>query len=167
METMTMEVLLEGLGVKLMAAVMVMLLVLVAMGCDLSAGLWKAKVRREYRSSELLKRTGAKFALYEGTLLIAVCIDVMLHLTHMMELMGVALLHYVPLVTVVLGVFWCVVEVMSIREKSDEKTRRKIREAEEVIIRAASEGVLRDALQEALRTVVAHSKRQEEGGDEQ
>lgn len=166
METVTIEVLLEGLGVKLTAAVMVMLLVLVAMGCDLSAGLYKAKVRGEYRSSELLKRTGAKFALYEGTLLIAVCIDVMLHMTHMMQLLGLGLLHYVPLVTVVLGVFWSVVEVMSIREKSDEKTRRKIREAEEIVIRAAGEGVLRDAVQEALRTIVAHGRKEAGDGGE-
>lgn len=152
--------LLRGLDVKLTAAAMVMLLVLVAMVCDLTAGLWKAKVRGEYRSSELLKRSGAKFALYEGTLLIAACIDVMLHLTHLMELLGVAVLHYVPLVTVVLGVFWCVVEVMSIREKSDEKTRRKIRAAEDIVIKAAREGVLREALQEALRTVVSHSRKE-------
>lgn len=164
METITLNDLLQGLGVKLMEAVIVMILVLVAMTADLTAGLYKAKMRGEYRSSELLKRTGAKFALYEGTLLIAVCIDIMLHLTHIMQLLGVEILHYVPLVTILMGVFWCVVEVMSIREKSDEKTRKKIQQAEEVIIKAATDKALSAALQDALRTVIAHSK---EGGSDE
>ena len=51
-----------------------------------------------------------------------------------------------PLVTIVVGIFWCIVEFLSVREKADQKTHSEIAKAEKMaiailkIIEAAKKG---------------------------
>ena len=97
-------------------AVVVMLLVLLAMIIDLGAGLYKAKQRGEYRTSEALKRSLSKFISYEGGLMIACIADLFVHLCKFYQLVGVNLLEGVPVVTLLVGLFLLVVEFMSVRE---------------------------------------------------
>ena len=59
-----------GTKVLLLFGAIACVLVVVAMMADLIAGVYKSKLRGEFAQSELLKRTGYKFCLYEGSLLV-------------------------------------------------------------------------------------------------
>ena len=112
--------------------VFVAIIVLMAMMVDLVAGLYKAHLRGDARRSEALKRTGYKFLLYEGTILIAAGIDILIHIAKIPMWFGWELMYNVPLVTILIGIFWCVVEFLSVREKADEKIHSDISKAEKL-----------------------------------
>lgn len=109
------------------------IIVLIAMLSDLFSGLYKARLRGEFKRSELLKRTGYKFSLYEGSMLIALCVDVIIHFTHLYEIIGLPhVLWHLPLITFIMAVFWCAVEYMSIREHADDKVHSRIAKVEKL-----------------------------------
>ena len=120
-------------GPLFQVAVVVMLLVLLAMIIDLGAGLYKAKQRGELRTSEALRRTLSKFISYEGGLAIAVMVDVLISFAKFFELLGLAKISAVPVVTILVGIFLLIVEFMSVREKADQKTKKQQKEAAELI----------------------------------
>ena len=122
--------LLAGTKVMMMLVSVVALIVLMAMMVDLGAGLYKAHLRGDARRSEALKRTGYKFCLYQGTILIASGIDLLVHLSKLYLWFGWEMVYNIPLVTIMLGVFWCFVEFLSVKEKADEKTHSDIAKAE-------------------------------------
>ena len=105
-------------------------IVFVAMMIDLAAGIYKAKVRGDARRSEALKRTGYKFLIYEGGIMIASMVDLMIHMGKMYLILGWEMAWGIPFVTLVMGIFWCVVEFLSVREKADEKIHSDISKAE-------------------------------------
>lgn len=105
-------------------------IVFVAMMIDLAAGLYKAKVRGDARRSEALKRTGYKFLIYEGGIMIASMVDLMIHMGKMYLIFGWQMAWGIPFVTIMMGIFWCVVEFLSVREKADEKIHSDISKAE-------------------------------------
>ena len=105
-------------------------IVFLAMMVDLAAGLYKAKIRGDARRSEALKRTGYKFLIYEGGVLIASCVDLMIHMGKMYLILGWNMAWGVPFVTILVGIFWCTVEFLSVREKADEKIHSDISKAE-------------------------------------
>lgn len=107
-------------------------IVFLAMMVDLAAGLYKAKIRGDARRSEALKRTGYKFLIYEGGVLIASCVDLMIHMGKMYLILGWNMAWGVPFVTILMGIFWCVVEFLSVREKADEKIHSDISKAEKL-----------------------------------
>ena len=104
----------------------VAVVVFLAMMVDLAAGIYKAYLRNDARRSEALKRTGYKFCLYEGTILIAAGVDVCIHIAKLYLWFGWELVYGLPLITLGIGIFWCVVEFLSVREKADEKTHSDI-----------------------------------------
>lgn len=110
----------------------VAIIVFIAMMVDLGSGLYKAYLRGDARRSEALKRTGYKFCLYEGTILIASGVDVMIHMARVSQWFGWEIIYNIPLITIILGIFWCVVEFLSVREKADEKTHSDIAKAEKM-----------------------------------
>ncbi len=129
-----MEEIMKGTDTLLAFGAVAVLLVLVAMAADLASGLYKARMRGEFTRSELLKRTGSKFVLYEGSMLVALCIDTIVHFTHLYEYAGMPqTMVDLPLTAFVLAIFWCIVEGLSIREKAEDKTRVRIKEAERII----------------------------------
>ena len=105
-------------------------IVFLAMMVDLAAGLYKAKIRGDARRSEALKRTGYKFLIYEGGILIASMVDLMIHMGKLYLLLGWEAAWGVPFVTILMGIFWCMVEFLSVREKADEKIHSDISKAE-------------------------------------
>lgn len=107
-------------------------IVFIAMMIDLAAGLYKAKVRGDARRSEALKRTGYKFLIYEGGIMIASMVDLMIHMGKMYLIFGWQMAWGIPFVTIMMGIFWCVVEFLSIREKADEKIHSDISKAEKL-----------------------------------
>lgn len=143
-----MEEILKGTKILLIFGVVAELIVFVAMCADLTSGLYKAKLRGEFKRSELLKRSGAKFSLYEGSMLIALCIDLLIHFTHLYEAIGLphAMVH-LPLISFGLAIFWCVVEYLSIREKAEDKNRAKIQEAERLVSLLASRDMSKEILE--------------------
>lgn len=112
-------------SILLKMVITVMLLVLMAMIIDLGSGLYKAKQRGDLRTSEALKRTLTKFISYEGGLVIAAMVDMLINMAHFFELFGINALSNIPVVTILVGIFLLIVEFMSVREKADEKTKKQ------------------------------------------
>ncbi len=127
------------------------IIVFVAMMIDLGAGLYKASLRGDARRSEALKRTGYKFCLYEGSMLIACGVDVLIHMSKLALWFGWNLIYNVPLVTLALGVFWCLVEFLSVREKADDKIHSNISKAEQIAKQVLTREEWVSILAEAMR----------------
>lgn len=143
--------LLAGTKVMMIIDSIVAIIVFVAMMVDLGAGLYKASLRGDARRSEALKRTGFKFCLYHGSILIAAGIDLLIHLSRLYMWFGWNIIYGLPLITIVLGIYWCVVEFMSVREKADEKTHSDMAKAEKMakallkIVEAIKKGEVPDS----------------------
>lgn len=137
--------------------VVAMVIVLIAMSIDLASGLYKAKLRGELRTSQALKRTLTKFITYEGGMLIAAGVDMLIHMSRLTELFGLVSIYGVPVVTCLVGVFLLVVEFISIREKADKKTRKEMSDAAELL-----SGMLgNETLKEALRITIERTENKE------
>lgn len=108
-------------------------IVLLAMTIDLCSGLYKARLRGEIHSSWGLKRSVSKFILYEGAILIAGCIDALFAMGKVASTFGLATLDKVAIFGIIVGVILCVVEIWSLREKADEKTRKDIDRATQIL----------------------------------
>lgn len=146
------RVLVELLSLKrlISVAVVAMVIVLVAMVVDLASGLYKAKLRGELRTSEGLRRTLMKFITYEGGMLIAVGVDMLLHLSQIGAFLHLDIFHNVPLVTCLVGIFLLVVEMLSVKEKADAKTQKSIDEAARLAVKLATKEEVIALLKEAL-----------------
>lgn len=123
---MTEELVFKGMGMMYMLSVVVMVAVIVAMGVDFVSGWRKAKIRGDEHTSYAASRTLTKFLIYEGILLIGVCIDTMIHFVWAMLMDGS---YFVPLMTIAWGTVLCIVEAWSVREKAEKKQRKRMDEA--------------------------------------
>lgn len=148
----------KGTETMVLIAVMVNLIVFIAMMVDLASGMYKAWFRKEVWKSDYLKRTGFKFVLYEGALLIATCVDLLVHFSKLYQWWGWDMVYGLPLVTLGVGIFWCVVEFLSVREKADEKIHSEIARAERLAKQVMSREELVDILAEAMRKSVLDGK---------
>lgn len=124
--------------------------VLFAMMIDLASGLYKAKLRGEIRSSWGLKRTLTKFITYEGGMLIAAGVDLLMHMSRLVDLFGLDAIHGVPVVTCLVGIFLLVVEFISIREKADKKTKKELSDAVDVVTKLLSNENIKEILAKAF-----------------
>lgn len=124
---------LNGLGQLLLQVCIAAFIVFVAMTVDLASGLYKAKIRGEVHSSWGLKRSVQKFILYEGAIMIAGGIDVLVLTCRVTALIGCNVLNGIALFTGLIAILLCIVEIWSLREKADEKTRKDIHRAGELI----------------------------------
>lgn len=145
-----MNSLLIGVRMELIIIVIACFIVLLAMAIDLASGLAKAKVRGEIRSSWGLKRSLIKFITYEGGMLIASGIDLLIYLCKVMALVHLEILEGIPIVTCMVGIFLLVVEWLSVREKADEKTKTEFSRVEKLAKTMVSRQELVDALTDAL-----------------
>ena len=141
---------LEQIGGIVTIVVVAMMIVLIAMLLDLVSGLYKAKLRGEIRSSQALKRTITKFITYEGGMMIAAGVDLLIHMSQLLQLFGLEAIYGVPVVTCLVGVFLLVVEFISIREKADKKTRKDMEAAAELLSRVLTNENARDMLRAAM-----------------
>ncbi len=140
----------SGAEEMLSVVVMACFVVLCAMVIDLISGLAKAKQRGEIRSSWGLKRSLNKFIMYEGGMLIAAGIDVLMHASHIYQLVRLEAIYGIPIITCLLGVFLLVVEFFSVREKADEKTRTEMSRVAELAEKMVHKDELVDALTKAI-----------------
>lgn len=143
--------LLQGTDRMLGIVVLSMVIVFLAMIIDLVSGLIKAKQRNEVRSSYGLKRTLNKFIMYEGGMLIAAGVDVLIHLSHLLELFRLDVILGIPIITILLGVYLLVVEGISVREKADQKIRGEMQKANEIVSKLISREELVDLLTEVVK----------------
>lgn len=134
------------------------IIVLFAMIIDLGAGLYKAKQRHEIRSSWGLKRTMTKFITYEGGMMIAFGVDLLIYFSRLFELFKLSPIDGIPVVTCLIGVFLLIVEFMSIREKADKKTKKDFSEAGEIITRLLESKTFKDAFVKAIEVQQAQNQ---------
>lgn len=148
------------MGNMLMVVVIAMIIVVLAMTVDLVSGLIKAKQRGEIRSSYGLKRTLNKFVLYEGGMLIAAGIDLLIHLSHLLQLFPLKAIEGVPVITLVVGIYLLIVEALSVREKADQKVRDDMRKAKELLEKVITKEDIADILSEVIE------RRSKDGNDQ-
>ena len=141
---------LNGIGNMLLIAVATMLVVFIAMMVDLASGLRKAKIRGELRSSQALKRTFTKFITYEGGMVIALCFDILIHMSRLPQLFGLEVIAGIPVIMCLVGAFLCVVEFISVREEADQKTRKKMSDAAELLNSLLANDNLKEMFRAAL-----------------
>lgn len=125
---------LNGLPVMYLIVVVAMCVVIGAMCMDAAFGWRKAKLRGEARTSYLFSRSITKFALYEGVLFISAGIDTLIHFVWAQ--FNTSTVHCVPLASILVAITLCIVEIWSMREKADEKTRNNVNHAIEVVAKA-------------------------------
>ena len=108
-----------------MITAVVCVIVIIAMSIDLASGLYKASIRGERKTSFGLQRTTLKCITYLGSVLICFGVDVLVHMGKLWESIGWHWLIGIPVFAIMLGIFNCVVELFSVREKADSKADKR------------------------------------------
>lgn len=139
-----------GADDMLLIVVVSCVVVLLAMMLDLASGLYKAKLRGEIRSSWGLKRTLSKFIAYEGGMLIAAGVDLLMHMSQLAQLFGLEAIYGIPVITCLVGVFLLIVEFISIREKADKKTKKEMEDAAVLVSKMLANDNFKDVFRIAL-----------------
>ena len=146
-----MEKVFTEIGQMLSVMVVAMVIVMLAMVIDLVSGINKARANGQMRTSWGLKRTMSKFIMYEGGMLIAAGVDILMHSSHLYDLLHLHALRGVPFITCLVGAFLCVVEFLSVRESADVKMQKEFTEAGKLIGNVFSKEDLREAIKEAIK----------------
>lgn len=93
-------------------------------GIDLFVGVHKAKQRGEYRTSKKYRKTVDKLVMYYGLLFAATIIDALQMLTiHVLNNASGLSVWMVPAFTLLGTLFLCFIELTSIYERADQKTK--------------------------------------------
>lgn len=108
-----------------MITAVVCVIVIIAMSIDLASGLYKASIRGERKTSFGLQRTTLKCITYLGSVLICFGVDVLVHMGKLWESIGWHWMIGIPVFAIMLGIFNCVVELFSVREKADSKADKR------------------------------------------
>jgi len=126
-------------------------IILVGMMWDLAVGIRKAQERGEARTSYGLARTATKMLTYYGAFGIGACIDVLLHVGRVWQLVGLAdTLDSVPVVATLIAIFLCIIEGISILENADTKAKKRMGKVADVALTAASKTELVELLARAI-----------------
>ena len=149
-----MEILLEGTRPMLAIACVCALFVLLAMMIDLASGVHKAKQAGRLCTSYGLSRTVGKFMVYEGGVIIAAMIDLMIHYSHLLVLMRLHPIVGFPVVTCLMSIFLCVIEFMSIRERAEDKERKNMNRAIHTLVEAIGKDNLRAILRDKVDSTI-------------
>lgn len=137
-------------------------IILVAMMWDLAVGIRKAQERGEARTSYGLARTATKMLTYYGAFGIGACIDVLLHVGKVWQLFGLAdTLETVPVVAVLVAIFLCVIEGVSILENADTKAKKRMGKVADIAMSAASKTELVELLARAIVAAQENTKKED------
>jgi lysylphosphatidylglycerol synthetase-like protein (DUF2156 family) len=108
--------------------------VFVVVMLDLWSGVRKAKKRGEFRSSAGYRRTVEKLAKYYNLIFAFTVTDLMqMGFLWQHNTDNAAHLPLLPLITICGALFICLIEIKSIFEASDKKTRAQYRDAAELV----------------------------------
>lgn len=141
--------------------VVAMVVIIIAMAMDAVFGWRKATLRGEAKTSYLFSRSITKFTLYEGVLTIACGIDTLIHFVWAMFIQSI--IYCVPVVTCIAAIVLCVVEIWSMKEKADEKTRHNFSQAAKVVGEALS-SLPREQVMDIAKNILSSDRK--EGTDE-
>lgn len=144
-----------GLPIMYLVDVIAMVVVIVAMFMDGLFGWHKAKQRGEARTSYLFSRSITKFALYEGVMLISLGIDTLVHFVWAMFSDSS---YCVPLAGCLVAIVLCVVEIWSMHEKADEKTRNNLAQAAKIV----AEAMAKEEVVDIAKQMIVNSKDKED-----
>lgn len=122
---------LAGLPIMYLIVVVAMCVVIGAMSMDAAFGWRKAKLRGEARTSYLFSRSITKFALYEGVMFISAGIDTLIHFVWVQ--FSDDSVYCVPIASSLVAITLCIVEIWSMREKAEAKTRNNFNHAIKVV----------------------------------
>ena len=137
-------------------------IILVGMMWDLAVGIRKAMERGEARTSYGLARTATKMLTYYGAFGIGACIDVLLHVGRVWQLVGLAdTLESVPVVATLIAIFLCVIEGVSILENADTKAKKRMGKVADVALTAASKTELVELLARAIVAAQENTKKED------
>ncbi len=139
----------EGLGLLTAIAVVCMVVVLLAMVVDFVSGWRKAKVRGEARTSYGISRSFTKFLLYEGILFITCGMDCLVHFAWW-QFDGDTI-YCVPLISILGAIVLCLTEIMSVREKAEDKVRNRIDKALQTIVSAIGKEKAMEVIQDLMK----------------
>ena len=142
------ELIFEGLGTMYLLSVIVMITVAVAIAIDFASGWRKAKLRGDEHTSYAASRTFTKILIYEGMVLIGICMDTMIHFAWAQFMDGA---YYAPLASIAFGIILCIVEAWSVREKADKKQRKRMDDAAAVIASILDKETIMKLLENRLR----------------
>ena len=142
--------LLHSMHTMYVIVAMVSMVVLFAMTIDLIYGWRKAKQRGEAHTSYALSRSINKFLLYEGSVLIATGIDTLLNLANLWDVIGLAF-GGIPVVAIVIGIFLCTVELLSMRENAEDKVRKNFDKVAHAATKVIDKDTIVDLLAEAIK----------------
>lgn len=134
------------------------IIVFVAMAIDLVSGLNKAKQRGEVRSSYGLSRSLSKFIMYEGGMLIASGVDLLMHFSKLLIILHFNALYGIPVITCMVGIFLLIIEGLSVKEKADDKTKTEISRVEQLAAKMINKDDLVKAFTDALITTQQKDK---------
>ena len=149
----------QGLPVMYLIVVVAMCVVIGAMCMDAAFGWRKAKLRGEARTSYLFSRSITKFALYEGVMFISAGIDTLIHFVWMQ--FSTTSIHCVPLASILVAITLCIVEIWSMREKAEEKTRNNLTHAMQVVADVMS----KEQAVEIAKHIIDKASESSSGGD--
>lgn len=138
---------LHGLPILALIHLVAVLSVLVAMSADLCFGWRKAKIRGEAHTSYAFSRTFSKFLLYMGMMIVAGCIDLLIHFVLYMF----NIYYFVPIVAIGIAIVLCVTEIWSMKEKADQKTRNSIKNAIDLVQKTLTHEQIVSLLAEAMK----------------
>ena len=137
-------------------------IILVGMMWDLAVGIRKAQERGEARTSYGLARTATKMLTYYGAFGIGACIDVLLHVGRVWQLVGLSdTLESVPVVATLIAIFLCVIEGVSILENADTKAKKRMGKVADVALTAASKTELVELLARAIVAAQENTKKED------
>lgn len=143
-------------GDMLLIVVIACIIVFCAMMLDLASGLYKARQRGEVHTSWGLKRSISKFITYEGSMLIAAGVDILIHFSKLLVLFRLDVIVGIPVMTCFVGVFLLIIEFISIREKADKKTRKNMSDAAALVARMLTD----DSFKNAVKAAAEHCRQQ-------
>lgn len=138
---------LHGLPILALIHLVAILSVLVAMSADLCFGWRKAKIRGEAHTSYAFSRTFSKFLLYMGMMIVAGCIDLLIHFVLYMF----KIYYFVPIVAIGIAIVLCLTEIWSMKEKADQKTRNSIKNAIDLVQKTLTHEQIVSLLAEAMK----------------
>jgi len=142
-------------------------IILVGMMWDLAVGIRKAQERGEARTSYGLARTATKMLTYYGAFGIGACIDVLLHVGRVWQLVGLSdTLESVPVVATLIAIFLCIIEGISILENADTKAKKRMSKVADVALTAASNTELVELLARAITAAQENTKSKGNGNGE-
>jgi hypothetical protein len=130
------------------------LVIIVAMAVDFASGYYKARLRGEERNSLGLKRTVSKFILYVGSVMIAAGVDSIFYICGFWEIIHFSALSKVPVVTTIVSVFVCAIEIRSVWEKAERKQKRDALQTMDALVKVLG----RESVGEKLEGVINELK---------